>query len=412
MKKIFALLAVIVLVFSIFTACRRNEDAEEAEPITLNLWHWNINMQEQYEAIFEEFYRQTGHIVQQTVMPWSDYWPNLATALPAGNGPDIFWMNHLNAVSYMPTGLLKNLDDFELDMSGFKSPLYEPFMHNGSLFGIPLFYETIALLYNKDVFDVSGVAYPPRRGWTWEEMRETANLLTERVGDITIRYGISFGTGLQAGTNNFIWQNGGEFMTSDGSAFTFNTPQALEAMQFWHDLIWEDQVALNPNNPAWGNYFLNGLSAMEIHGIWRVALAYEYLGDRLGVAHLPMKTQEANTVHGIAHVFNANTRHTEAVQQFMEFTASRYTGDLFAPVFLPAYTASQHLWFANFPDLPQLVVFAEAVDIARPLPVAAKNAGNVWSHATEELSRIYQLSEITMEALREISESLTAMIHE
>jgi len=409
MKKIIGLL-VLVLALAAFAACGNNE--QEVEDITLTLWHWDTNMQAQYEVIFEEFYRQTGYRVVQQIVPWADYWTNLASSLEAGEGPDIMWMDHLNAVTYMPSGLLLNLNDFYLDMSGFHRSLYDPFIYNGSLYGVAVFFDTIALFYNKDIFDEAGVPHPPLRGWTWDDFREAAIALTLESGGEVIRYGVSFQTHLQTGTNNFIRQNGGEFINADGSAFNFDTPEALEAIQFWHGLIWEDGVALNPADPAWTNFFLNDLSAMEIHGMWRVAPKYEHLGDRLGIAHLPMRVQEANTVHSTAHAVNANTNHLEIVQQFMEFSTSSDLGNLFAPVLMPAHNDSQRLWFDNFPGLRTLSVFTEALDIARPLPVAAQNAGTVWALIGAELSRVYQLPEITMEDLAEISANTNAVINE
>ena len=388
-------------------------DADDTvEGATITFWHWDINMQEAYELLFAEFYNRTGVTVEQSVVPWADYWPNLATALPAGGGPDIMWMNHPNSVTYMPTGLLLDLTDFNIDMSGIPSALYAPYIFEGRLYGVAVFFDTIALFYNKDIFDEAGVPYPPHRGWTWDELREAAIALTYRSGGEVVRYGISFGTHVQGGTNNFIWQNGGEFQNADRTAFTFDNPESLEAIQFWHRLIWEDGVALNPIEPGWTNFFLNGLTAMEIHGMWRVAPNYEYLGDRLGIAHLPMRVQEANTFHSVAHVANANTQNLEAVRLFMDFSASQDAGDLFAPVFLPAHRDSQELWFDNFPNLPTLTVFTEAAEFARPLPIAAQNAGAVWTLVGEELSRIYQLPEVTMEDLAEISANITALIHE
>ena len=85
---------------------------------------------------------------------------------------------------------------------------------------------------------------------------------------------------------------------------------------------------------------------------------------------------------------------------------------MFAPVFLPTHNDSQSLWFDNFPGLPTLSVFTEALEISRPLPVAAQNAGAVWTLIGEELSRVYQLPEITMADLAEISDNINAMINE
>jgi len=364
--------------------------------------------------MFQELYNQTGITVEPSITPFGDYWTNLQTALPAGAGPDIMWMNHPNAVSYIPADLLLDLTDFNLDMSGFVSSLYTPYSRDGRLFGVPIFFDTHALFFNKNLFDAAGIPHPPQRGWTWDEMRETAIALTETVGNEVMVYGLGFAFSTQSGTNHFIWGNGGDFQNAERTHYEFNRPENVEALTFWHNLIWQDRVSPNPQEftdfNAQGQLFLNDMMAMEIMGMWRMSTYHEYLGDRLGIAHLPHNGTETNTFHNLAYVASANTQNPEAVRAFMEFMTTSTAGDFIAPVFLPAHNDSQDLHFELFPDI-SLHVFADVLEYARPLPVASLNAGPVFTFVNQEMSRVFQGDAITAEVLQEVDDAANEMIH-
>jgi len=391
------------------------DDVREFEGTTLTFWYWDINMQDQYNMMFEELYNRTGIRVEQSITPFGDYWTNLQTALPAGAGPDVMWMNHPNAVSYIPSGLLLDITDFNLDMSGFVSSLYMPFSRDSRLFGVPIFFDTHALFYNKNIFDAAGIPHPPQRGWTWEEMRETAIALTETVGNEVMVYGLGFAFSTQSGTNHFIWGNGGDFMNAERTHYEFNRPENVEALQFWHDLIWVDGVAPNPQEFAdfnnLGQLFLNDMMAMEIMGMWRMSVYHGYLGDRLGIAHLPHNGTETNTFHNLAYVASANTANPEAVQAFMEFMTTSTAADFVAPVFLPAHTDSQQLFFDLFPDI-DAYVFTNVLEYARPLPIASLNAGPVFTFVNQDMQRVFMSEAITAELLQSVDDAANEMIHE
>jgi len=425
MKKLLSIILALCLIF-VVAACAADPGTPAAdapdgdtpaavgEGVTLTFWYWDINMQEQYNLMFEYFYNLTGITVEQSVIPWGDYWTNLQTALPAGAGPDVMWMNHSNAVTYMPSGLLKDISDFGLDMSGFVDTLYVPFTLEGALYGVPVFLDSIALFYNKNVFDAAGVAHPPERGWTWDEMRDAAIALTQVENNEVLVYGLAFPTTVQSGPNNFIWQNGGEFMNADRTAYEFNRPDNIEALQFWHDLMWQDRVALTPVEQSemntQGEMFMANMVGMEINGLWRTAPYYEALGSQLGIAHLPMRTHEASTFHNLAYAASDNTSHPEAVRLFMEFMTTSTAGDFIAPVFLPEHSDSQHLFFENFGDIA-VHVFTDAMEYARPLPIASINAGPAHSLAAQEMERVFMAEAITAELLASVDEALTAMVH-
>jgi len=390
--------------------------AESGDNVQISLMFWDGVMQEAYREIIADFEsRNPGITMDYSVIGWGDYWTNLATGLPAGVGPDVFWLNHNNAVTYMPTGLLMDITDWNLDLSGFDSIFYQPYMRDGRLFAVPIFYDTIAMFYNKALFDEAGVPHPTR-GWTWDDMRDKAFQLTVWEGNEIMQAGVGFSTTMQGGMGNFVPQNGGWFYSEDRMSLDLNNPGALGAFNFMRQLMFEDRVALTPLEWTQLNaedaFFLNNMMAMTIQGMWRVPPFYEALGENLGIAHLPRQVNEGTVFHNLGYVVAAHTEHPEEVRAFLEYATTTYHGDLMAPVFLPTHRDSQHLWLENFPTL-NVSVFTEAMDYATPTPIAAVNAAATTTILMNELERILTSGELfTSEILEEVNSVVNAAIDE
>ncbi|MEF3305876.1 ABC transporter substrate-binding protein [Paenibacillus sp. GYB003] len=63
---------------------------------------------------------------------------------------------------------------------------------NGGIYGLPVFTTTLALYYNKDLFDKFGVPYP-KDGMTWEDTYELAKKMSRTDGSVTYKgLGLSF----------------------------------------------------------------------------------------------------------------------------------------------------------------------------------------------------------------------------
>ena len=391
--------------------------APAGETAHLNLMFWDGVMEDATRAMIADFTSQHPYITMDfSVIPWADYWLNLQTGLPAGAGPDLFWMNHPNSVTYTPSGLLMPLDGFNLDLSGFDRMQYQPFIHEGRLYGLPMFFDTIALFYNRALFDEAGVPHPPRRGWTWAEALEAAIQLTVIQGGEVMQYGLGLSHGTQTVTAPLIFSHGGHLFSADRMTMELNNSGALAGLQFLHDAMRVHRVSPTPVENATmnvgGALFVNRMMAMEVHGMWRAATYFEAIGDDLGITHLPSSTREANIYHNIAYVVGAHTAYPEAVAAFLRYATTAAHGDIVAPVFLPSHNDSQHNWFANFPTL-DLAIFAEAMEIAEPLPVAGANAGAIWEVLQQEMERaIMETDQFTSEILQDISDTVNALINQ
>lgn len=124
----------------------------------------------------------------------NDYEKDLVNALAAGRGPDIFYIQntwlpkHIDKLSPIPKNYL-TANEFR---DVFVDVAYDDFVSDGDVYALPLYVDTLALFYNKDIFNSAGIANPPS---TWEGLLSMAPSLTKKdeAGNIT-RSAIAMGT--------------------------------------------------------------------------------------------------------------------------------------------------------------------------------------------------------------------------
>jgi multiple sugar transport system substrate-binding protein len=136
MKKEWKRLVVVCLLIALTgtTVFAAGDAEKQVDKKVINFWYWDQNGEEVYQQMITEFEAENPEVtVKMSIIPWADYWTKLQMALPTGTGPDIFWLNHPNAVSYLPTGLVMNLEGEKdsLHFENFNSIYYEPFMYEG-----------------------------------------------------------------------------------------------------------------------------------------------------------------------------------------------------------------------------------------------------------------------------------------
>ena len=232
MKKFLAIL-LSVLMFAALAA-----PAAMAEDVTLTFAFWDTNQEPGMRAIAEAYMAEHPEVkIETQVTPWSEYWTKLEAAAQGGQLPDVFWMHSNQFMKYASAGMLLNLTDMNYDYSPYPSGITALYNFDGAQLAIPKDYDTIALAYNKEIFDAAGIAYPDDT-WTWETLRETAKKLTDKEKNI---YGFGAPNDTQSGYLNFIYQNGG-FAFENGVS-GYNLPETQEAVKAWVDLMLVDGVS-------------------------------------------------------------------------------------------------------------------------------------------------------------------------
>lgn len=99
---------------------------------------------------------------------------------------------------------------------------------DGHYYGVPKDKDNGVLVYNKEMFDAAGVAYPDD-DWTLDDMVDAS----QKIYDATGNYGYPAYLDDQLGYWSYVYQNGGYILTADKTACGFNEPGSKKAMEFY-----------------------------------------------------------------------------------------------------------------------------------------------------------------------------------
>jgi len=167
----------------------------EAQPVTITYACWDSNQAALLQTVADEFHAANPNItIDIQVNGWSDYWTALEAAATGGSLPDTFWMHSNNIYYYGANNQLMDLSDYIaksdlVDLNNFPEGLNAIYNIDGKQYAVPKDYDTIALWYNKTLFDAAGINYPDDT-WTWDDLRAAAKALTKADGS---QYGFCAG---------------------------------------------------------------------------------------------------------------------------------------------------------------------------------------------------------------------------
>jgi multiple sugar transport system substrate-binding protein len=242
---------------------------------TISVAIWDPNQLDGLQQIADEWGAESGYTVDFTVPGWDGYWTMLEAGVSGGEMPDVFWMHSNNAEKYMGSGVLMNLDSYienddSVDLNNYFEGITDLYTHDGSVYALPKDHDTIAVVYNKAIFDKYGIAYPTD-DWTWEEFAATAQEISDKGKDDGV-----YGTYCNTGSNQDTWYNiiysyGGEVITEDKTASGYDEPATIEAMKFVAEKILPACPSPDSMASTGGDtMFLSGLVGMICQGSWTV----------------------------------------------------------------------------------------------------------------------------------------------
>lgn len=236
-----------------------------------------------------------------------DYDPTMQkvqTAVMGGNPPDIAVVE----ISEFPTLLAMDaiipLDEYlaQEDPSYFNDffpAFWENSRYDGKIWAIPFQRSTPVLYWNKEAFAEVGLD-PDRPPRTWDELAEYAALLTKREGGQVTRWGVTISGGWNDWLfEGFVRQNGGKLIDFEHRSLHLNSPEAVEALEFWVKLTQQMQVA--PPHSTWASTpadFVAGKTAMLYHSTGILTFLKDSATFDFGVAFMPGKKSYGAAVGG------------------------------------------------------------------------------------------------------------------
>ena len=237
MKRILALVLTLMMVMGLMGGMT----AASAADFTINVNIWDSNQQAGLQAIADDWTAISGVPVKIEVVNWDSYWTLLAAGAQGGKMPDVFWTHSNTVQMYMDNDLLLKLNDYiakdGVDMSLYYEDIVALYTRSdGNIYALPKDHDTIALLYNKAIFDKYGVAYPTD-DWTWEDMYEAAKKIQE-AGAADGVYGMAMNTSNnQDGWYNLVYDYGAQVITDDHKGTTIGSDAGKAGMDMVRKLL-------------------------------------------------------------------------------------------------------------------------------------------------------------------------------
>jgi multiple sugar transport system substrate-binding protein len=348
---------------------------------------WDSAQEDAVKKQLAAFMEQYPDItVEPQIVPWNDYWTKLQTGVAGGEIFDVFWINSASLPVYASKGTLQTIDPLiesgAIDPANFPDPLVEMYGYEGVQYGIPRDFDTIALFYNKDLFDAAGVAYPDDT-WDWDTFREMGEKLTDDTKGI---WGAGQQTSWQENYYNFIYQNEGQLLNEDRTKCLVDEPAACEAFEYLTGFFTDNltpSIAIQQSNPVADSLFPAGQVAMMTGGSFRAG-TYAGADANIDVAPLPKGKVRACVTHGLANVIWSGSEAPEAALALVNFLAGPQAEQILGAsgATIPAMHGMQGDWLAANPDM-NLQVFIDALDYAQKVPDPP--VGFEWQVAIQEV---------------------------
>lgn len=395
-------------------------DSGSSEGGELSISIWDTNQEPGINEILADFTEETGIKTKLTVVKWDEYWTMLEAGAQGGSLPDVFWMHSNESERYMSNDMLLDLTDKiaesdVIDPANYPEDIWGLYTHEDKYYAVPKDVDTIALWYNKTMFDEAEMEYPTA-DWTWDDMFEAAKKLTKDDGS---QYGLALrNDNNQAGYYNMIYDNGGFVINDDKTESGWDDPKTIEAMEQVEEFI---KAGVMPSMETMSEngedvLFQSGKVAMVLQGSWMLA-AYrdnEYTAENCDCVELPKSAttdRRVSIYNGLGWAASASGSNTENAWKLIEYLGSEAAQKKQAElgVTMSAYTGTSDAW-ADSADF-NLEAYLNMMDdmVIRPY---SKSTVTWENEDNEILKEVYTGDKSMADACKEMADQMNEKLAE
>jgi multiple sugar transport system substrate-binding protein len=397
--------------------CAKPQRATELE-----LWIADFNpdtrklIDEQLVPRFEAAH--PGVKVNTQYIAWAHLDEKLTISFAGGVAPDVFQVGaeYVGGLAYR--GMAQPLDDYVAkwgQASDYYPASWSTCVYQGKVYGLPYLSAPRVLIYRKDLLKKAGFARPPD---TWEELAQAAQRMTVKHGSVFEMAGMNLPVSWQVFVE-FLWENGGQIFSEDGTRSTLDSPEAVEALQFYVDLYRKYEVCPTAGMPVAGGQipvFASQRAAMEImnqFGIYNVRKYAPELLPNVGIAPTPRRKQRVVSVYTDWLAMSPQSEHKDLAWELMTFlmephNLAAYNSTLF---FVPPRRSAVEV-AAFMQQNPQLQQFVSLMDrYGRSLP-AIPEWFEIRTGLQSAISAAIYGTKTPEQALRDYSRELDELLAE
>ena len=272
-----------------------------------------------------------GITVKQVTFPYADYQTRLIAAKAAGRGPEVMqlfygWLDTFIAGKLVQPLSKETFKEAEIESEFFS--IVAAMKRNGQYYGLPTAVRTLALFYNKDLFQKAGLD-PERPPQTLDEMVTAAKAIVKRDAAGNFQ---QVGMALDIARQDHNWwreilvrQFGGESYSADGSKVAYNSEAGRKALEFYTSFQKVHRVGQESFMDEGQAAFRSGLAGMVVDGTFRIASYKTIQSFKWAVVELPAADgKKANFGTYFANAIGAGVSGAKlaAAEKFLAFVSS------------------------------------------------------------------------------------------
>lgn len=251
-----------------------------------------------------------------------DFAQNITNALSAGTAPDIFYVDSFWGYPLFASGRIATVSEANQAVADDIIPaLNEAFTYNGDLKGIAKDFNTLAVQFNKDIFDDAGVDYLSSDD-DWYDFRSKLQAIQAELDDVDGLCVVPDYARFAA----FALATGWTPINEDGH--TVLDDDFREAFEFYTSLVEEGAGVLAADiGQDWtGGCLGNEYTAVSIEGAWMVgflrdqAPSMEY--DTVHIPRHPGTGERGNLVFTVSWSVAADSDVSESAHKLVELLTS------------------------------------------------------------------------------------------
>jgi len=402
MKKQFQIIFVAGMLFitGIFSA------AQAAE---LVVWHAYRGAEktafEKVAKLYETENASKGIKVTTLAIPYDAYADKISASVPRGKGPDVFIYAQDRLGGWIESGKTVEPIGFYMDdatRNQFLPGMLDAMTYKGTVYGLPLNYKSITLIYNKALVKV-----PPK---TSTELVKLAKKLTNAESG---RYGLAYWY------TNFYFHAalmnafGGHVFDKDGK-LVLDSPQTVASIKLM--MKWYKQDGIMPAEPSEAllmSMFNEGKVAILFNGPWFIGEISPSIN--YGLALLPVIDEAGKkpmrpwlTIEG-AYV-SASSKQKELAYDFAKFLTSEEAGLILSLEGRQLHTNAAIYKDKRVSGSALLNAFHNQLSSAEPMPNLAEMT-MMWSPVTTAMNKIVKGNATPEAALKDASDAIQESIN-
>lgn len=357
------------------------------------------------------------HVTFSTV-PYDQFVEKLTTAVTTSTAPDTCSIDLIQCPYFNSIGAFADLTT-EYNALPYKDELSKGMLplgaYEGKQYQLPFSSDNSAFFYNKAIFQEAGLD-PEKGPVTWDEYVQAGIACTsgERYGTA---YCMNSGGGYMFLFMPWVWGNGGDILTPDGTKAAINSPEALEAVQLWYDMIHKHKAAPEDTwNYTWDDVvdrFKAGKIAMMANGNWGIAqLKKDAPEIDFGTTLMPKPTDghHSSFAGGDLMGILAQTKYQAEGWELLQFLMSEEIQIEFLAKSGIIPIRSSFYENKYFDQEPRLKVFTQSLDVAQAPWTTKYN--RLYDPLASNLQAIFKGDKTPEQGLADLEAAINAILAE